>query len=526
MNFRGRASPWSNWTVHLIASAAVASVQPATAQAPAAAPSFAAAPTDAADATREPLRLSLEDALRLSLQRNLDLAIDAANLEVSRARSVGSWGAFDPTYSLRVGLRDAEQEAPSSLTGAEVLEENTQSLQASLGLPLQTGGRFDVSFDTENSKTNSQFSLADTSTTDVVRLAYTQPLWRGAWRGYATSEQRLAQLALQQAEQRRLKLRADIELAVRRAYWDLVGALRQLEVRELAVALAREQVQQNERRLEVGVGTEVDVLQANTTLAQRAELLLLGKSNVKAADDALKALVLSRTSGAPWSAELDEWDTPIEPTTALYDPLEYAIPQVGRVLAEALQARAELVEQRLTIESAELRLSRASSELHPSLEAGLSATAIGFDGDPAEAFDKSIGFDFPALEASLTLSGPLRNRSARGNARAARAEVRAALLTYDKSELQILIEVRAALRELEYQAEAVAAADKSSDLARRQLEAEQARYAQGLSTTFQLLDFQQQLAVTLGSQTAALASYARARSQLDRAIGRSLGGGP
>jgi HAE1 family hydrophobic/amphiphilic exporter-1 len=493
-----------------------ASAPPALQSTPQSTPQSPPQPTPQALA---PLPLSLEEALRRALERNLDLAIDEANLEARRARAGGAWGAFDPTYSLRAALLDRQQEAPSSLTGADVLEENTQTFQGSLGLPLQTGGRFDLSFNTDNQETNSQFSLAEVATTDVVRLAYTQPLLRGAWRGYATSEQRLAELELAQARERRAVLRAEIALSVRRAYWDLVAAREQVAVADLAQRLAGEQVQQNQRRLDVGVGTEVDVLQARTTLAQREEQLLSARTAVANAEDALRVLVLGRAQGEAWQQALASWNVPLEPTTPLYDPATQATPPVGEVLASAFGQRAELAEQRLLIESAEVRLSRAVSELRPALDASLSATSVGFDGDPGEAFDKSIGFEFPALEAALTLSGPLRNRTARGNARAGRAELRAALLGYDKVELAILTEVRSAVRELAHQAEAVAAAERSVDLARRQLEAEQARHAQGLSTTFQLLDFQQQLAAALGSRTSALAGYARAQAQLARARG-------
>lgn len=524
MTDRGRVTKLAGACRFVVLCAAAASRAAAQSQvvaADAAAPAPRVQPPAAASAPQalQPLALSLEEALRRALERNLDLAIDAANLEASHARAGGSWGAFDPTYSLRAALTDREQQAPSSLTGADVLEENTQSFQGSLGLPLQSGGRFDLSFSTDNQETNSQFSLAEVSTTDVVRVAYTQPLLRGAWRGYATSQQRLAELALLQAREHRKVLGADIALSVRRAYWDLVAAREQVAVAELALRLAREQLQQNQRRLDVGVGTEVDVLQAQTTLAQRDEQLLSARTAVATAEDALRALVIGRMQGEAWPQALSAWNAPIDPTTPLYDPAAEPAPEVEQVLASALGTRAELAEQRLLIEAAKVRLSRAVSERRPTLDAGLSATSIGFDGDPSEAFDTSIGFDFPALEASLTLSGPLRNRSARGNERAGRAELRAALLGYDKAELAVLTDVRGAVRELVHQTEAVAAAEKSVALARRQLEAEQARYAQGLSTTFQLLDFQQQLAAALGSRTNALAGYARARAQLARAQG-------
>ena len=53
---------------------------------------------------------------------------------------------------------------------------------------------FSARFDTTNQKTDSSFAAEGTSTTDALVLAYKQPLLRGAWREYATSRQREADL--------------------------------------------------------------------------------------------------------------------------------------------------------------------------------------------------------------------------------------------------------------------------------------------------------------------------------------------
>jgi outer membrane protein TolC len=130
-------------------------------------------------------------------------------------------------------------------------------------------------------------------------------------------------------------------------------------------------------------------------------------------------------------------------------------------------------------------------------------------------------FDFEFLDTSLGVSYavPLRNRTAARAESAARAGLRLARLRYDQEELLVVADVRAAVRDVRFQAEAVAAAEKSVALARRQLAAEQARYKEGLSTTFQVLQFQQQLAETLSSESAARAGYAKALAGLEKAEG-------
>ena len=126
---------------------------------------------------------------------------------------------------------------------------------------------------------------------------------------------------------------------------------------------------------------------------------------------------------------------------------------------------------------------------------------------------------FHAASASLTWSTPLRNRAAENALEAARLGVRSARLVYEQVETGILTEVRAAVRDSLYQAEAVRAAGTSYDLARRQLEAEEARFEQGLATNFQVLEYQQQLAQAKANLVAARVAYAKARTALARAEG-------
>lgn len=483
-------------------------------------------------------RISLPEALARASERNVELELARSTREAAWHRARGSWGAFDPVFALRGAVIDGESEGPSTLSGATVLETDTQTLASSLDVPFTTGGNFQLAFDTDNTKSNSQFAIDDVLTRDTLRLAYTQPLLRGAWTRYATVEQRLARLAAAQEDTRLRSAHEDVLARVARAYWDLVAAREQVTVRELALRLGEEQLDQERRRLEVGVGTEVDLLQAQTNVAQSAEQLLLARTSVRAASDALRALLTRREregeradekrAWADASLGFDEyaasWEREYEPTTALPEVAEQEERDAQRLewsacLASALEHRAELAERRLEIDAALARIDRAVSDRRPLLDLELSVSATGLDGDSEEAFDKAAGFDFPTAQAALAFSTPLRNRTARYALRAARAELRSAHLAYEQRELQIATEVRAAVRDVLYQVQAVSAARTSRAFAERQLAAEQSRFAQGASTTFQVLDFQQQLSAALSTERAAQAAFAKAEVELLRVQG-------
>jgi outer membrane protein TolC len=307
-------------------------------------------------------------------------------------------------------------------------------------------------------------------------------------------------------------VRQSLLFDVHTAYWDLVAAIEQEGVAQATLELGRQQLEQNQRRLAAGVGTEVEVLQAEANVALRVEERLLAEVNERSAQDKLKEILFPGTDKV-------SWDTRVAPVTALPESTPPTVPPWDQALGIALENRAELRQLRIEIEASEVRLSRTKSERMFDLDLQLDSTSRGFDGDSSKAFESATGFEFPANSAALVLSVPIGNRTAKNAERAARARGRIARLQYSQAESQIVGEVRTAVRQIVYSSEAVNATVKSLELARRQLTAEEARYREGLSTNFQVLEFQKQLAEALSAEKKARVAYAKAIAGLARAEG-------
>ena len=473
--------------------------------------------TPQADAERL-LELTLGDVLRIALKNNLTLQIEAISTEVSEYDALGSWGSFDPFFSFTGSYDSSDSQGTGSLSGGSVIENDSLGYDTSLNVPFTTGGTLDLTLSHSNNETNNAFAAFDVSTTDVFTLAVTQPLLKGAWSRYATTNQRLAELDYESQTQRQRQIRQQVLRDTSIAYWDLVNTIEELKVREVSVDLGEQQLQQDEKRLEVGVGTEVDVLQSETNVAQQEELRLLAEFNVRTAEDNLRRLVSPAVEGE-LDEFLDAWDWPIRPLTQLPPDISNMLPDWRRSLNRALANRPELAQRRLAIDVAEIGLLNAHTEWLPTLDFSASVTGVGFDSDPAEAFETAASFEFPRESASLTFSMPILRRSGKNRVRAARANVRSSRLNYESNELDILAEVRAAVRQMSYSGESVAAAVKSRTLAERQLKAEEARQSVGSSTTFQVLQFQEDLATALSTEVAARSAYAKAQVNLDFAEG-------
>lgn len=456
------------------------------------------------------LELSLSDAVRTALANDLSLKVEEVTAEVSEFSFEGSWGKFDPSVRANAAFADVESRNNSPFIPVASISSQTWQFDTGLNLPLLTGGAFDLSLSQSNTDTN--FATIQRSVSETLALSFNQPLLRGAGTKYATSSSREFELRYRRQLERVRQVRQDLIKRVSDAYWDHVTAREQLAVADETLALAREQLEQNQRRLDLGAGTEVEVLQADTNVAQRVEQRLAREVAVRAAADRLKGLMHPGTDAAKWDAEY-------APISQLPELRPEEIPSWGAAFAVALAERPELRQQLFLIDEAEERLLRAGNERRSQLDFVFTTSSRAIEQNEGDALSSAAQWEYPTYQAALNFSTPIGNHTALYAEKSARAGVRSARLGYEQVESSIVEEVRAAVRNTLYSIEAVRAAAASAELGRRQLAAEQARYREGLSTTFQVLQFQQQLAESLYSQTLARANLAKAFVALRRAQG-------
>jgi len=463
------------------------------------------------------LPISLDAALSLAQTNNLGLLLQDISTEVAHFNALGSWGAFDWVLGANARYTDSERDLGTAFGGADLGFEGssnrtTESYGLSLDRALETGGAFGFSWGAEQDD-EPQFITAGKQTNSTLALSYSQPLLRGFGHDRATSDQQESEVIyLQQVEQRRQTLQALLR-DTSNAYWDLVRARRQVEVAESSLALGREQRDRNQRLLDAGVGTEVEVIQAEAEVATRQEVRLLAEVNQRIAGDALKALLFP-------GKDPESWETLLVPTTAVPEDVSVDdLPPWTQVLEVAQRERPELRIQELGIHLAKIRHQRAISDRKVGLDFDVSATSVGFESEFSNAVEEAMQLEFMTYTAGLALNAPLQNRTAAYAERAARSQVRSARINYEQTETQVVSEVRDAVRQLHYQSLAVAAAVQSLRASERQLAAEEARYENDLSTNFQVLEFQQQLVEAMNSELTARVNFAKALHQLEAAQG-------
>src|SRR5207248_11444408 len=129
----------------------------------------------------------------------------------------------------------------------------------------------------------------------------------------------------------------DVITQVEQAYWDLAFALRNLQVQIDAVKQARIQVESNKRMVEKGVLAPIDIVAASTQVTTFEQNVYTAQQAVTRAENTLKTLMLPNRLDAVWSRAL----TPVTPVNleAPRVPLEQA-------LQSALTSRPELAQLR------------------------------------------------------------------------------------------------------------------------------------------------------------------------------------
>ncbi|MFN0204737.1 MAG: TolC family protein [Planctomycetota bacterium] len=462
--------------------------------------------------TEKVFDLSIDDAVRRAVAQNPALAASQFNVSAAAYGIDETLGAFEPVAFFNPRFDDSTRPTASALAGAQRLESITAHLDTGIRQTLPTGGSYSLTFQTDKTRTNNSFSTLNPSTFSTFSLTFTQPLLRGAWTGYGRIPQAKAEAARDQAAADREFLEIDIITQVHNAYWDLVFTIADRDVKRRSLTLAERLLEINRKKVDEGLLAEVEIYQAQADAATRREALLTAENAILAAEDVLKQLLFPFDDRAEWSFQ-------IRPTSAPPPPGSLLIPNWEDALSTAYNLRQDLLRSRLEIKNRELDVEARKRESLPRVDFVGSASDAGLGRDPDQTFRDIGKVTFPSYSIGLAIEVPLGNLTARSRERQAEVLVSVARQNLRTNELQVAREVRDAVRQLTFGVEKMNATRVSRDFAEKQLQAEELRFDQGLSTNFEVLSLQRDLAQALTNEQQAILDYAKAGIALEKAVG-------
>src|SRR6266478_5830174 len=310
----------------------------------------------------------------------------------------------------------------------------------------------------------------------------------------------------------RLQITSTVD-QIENMYWDLVFAYENVRVQKEQLAFAQKTLSDNQKQVEIGTLAPIEVVRAQSTVAANQQTLTVALTNLQL-EQLLMKNALSRTLVDPALA-----DAEVIPTSTMELPEQEAVVPIQDLVNQALSHRPELAEQRINLSNTEISNKAIRSALLPTLDAFAYYSGNGVNTSYQESLSQLVDSTAPDKGVGLTLSIPLRNRTAQATQVRSEFEYRQAQLRIQQLENQIRIEVRNAQFGVQQNRASVASAHAALDLGRQSLDAEQKKYALGASTSTLVL--QNQAAMTQAEVTlvSAQAAYEKAEVELDRAIG-------
>jgi len=481
--------------------------------------------------------ISVGDVVRLMLQSNLDLTLNRFSPLSSQYVIDTLFRPFEPTLEIGAIVARSTTPVASQLTagaGVTSLQQLNHRYSIGYGQTFHTGTRVDINFYMTRRSDNNQFNTFNPSYSGVLTYQVTQPLLRNYGRSINDTQIRVARnnrnISAIDFEMQMI----DLVTGAQNLYWDLVYQREDIKVRKQSLDLAEKTLSDNKRQVQIGTMAPIDVVQAESAVAQRQEQMVTTSYVADQMQDRVKRLMTNLPDPALVLAQLSPIDPAPKPRPDDVMPLEDAIKY-------ALESRPELRSIEMQLQNSEIQLKYNKNQLLPSLNvsAGYTQSGIGgvqtvrselggeqvvsvIRGGLTDAFSQLFGYNYTGYSAGFNLSIPLSNRSVRAEYSRVLTDKQALSAKRNMLVQEIALEVRNANSQVEMNRARITAAERALELANMQLEAEQKKFQLGTSQLRFVLEEQQNVSAAQTTQVQALVNYAKALVDYDKAVGRTL----
>jgi outer membrane protein TolC len=505
--------------------------------------------------------LSMREAIAMALENNKDIEVARQNVKIAEFDLTGAHGVYDPRLSSLSYYERSSTPSSSFLSGGAngTVEQadltNTARLE---GLTPKFGGGYRVDFSAIRLTTNNQFAALNPQFPTALTFNYTQPLLRGLRFDANRRQIEIAKKNLSLTDAQFRQRTIEVITGVQRAYWDLVFALRNLQIQQNAVRDAREQVAHNQRLVNEGVLAPIDVVAADAQVSGFEQSVFSALEDVSRAENNLKSLTAENRMSPFWNVSIIPTDNvDVEPpTVSLQEAMDGAIanrpelqqstvaseinqidlryfreqtkPQVDLIgsygvvgLAGALQSTTNPLSSSSALTTARVNQLSALAGLPP-----LPVTTQTFPDNLIGGYGQSLSNltanRYNNFRVGVQLNLPIRNRTA--EAQLGRSLVEGQRLNTQRAQLEqaIQVDVRNALQLVSTAESRLRSSAAARNASEQQFASEQRRLDAGQSTVFLVLERQTALTTARGNELRAQTDLNKAIADLQRATGNAL----
>lgn len=550
--------------------------------------------------------LSLQDAIALSLENNLDIEIARYNPAIAQANvlraqaggllrglsqavtagptsaaSLSNGGASNlnpnagsnssstssngtiitatgvaiPQYDdiLQVYYGVAHQtniQSNSFASGTSSLVTQSNQYNVSYQKAWETGTTLNINFNNLGVNSNAPNNSLNPITSSSFQAQITQRLLQGFGSGFGTTlNRRNITIAKNSLNIEDLVFKQQViqtVYAVTNLYYDLVSFDQDVKVKRQAVEYNERLYSDNKKQVEIGTLAPIEIVKAESELANTQQQLTVSETRLLQQETIIKSYLSRNGLASPSVIEARIIATDSLPTP----PATEQIQPIQDLMEDALRKRPEVPQNDINIKNSQLSILGDKSQLLPALDLVASATNNGLAGSPygvvgvdpltgaptttfrpvapvlvggyGTVLDQLFSRKFPNYSVGLSLTVPLRNRSAQADLINDTLTLRQAELRRQQQVNSIRVDVQNAVIAVQQARAGYIAAVKARELAEQTLDAERKKYALGSSTVFLVIQYQRDLATAQGQEVTALSTYAHARNQYDLALGDLL----
>ncbi|MGH9142523.1 MAG: efflux RND transporter permease subunit, partial [Vicinamibacterales bacterium] len=464
------------------------------------------------------LRVTVDEAVKMALDHNVDLAADRLDPQISDARVAAANGVFRPAIS--TGINSNNQLLPPSNFLTPVAQENdVVSSNAGLSQKLPWyGTSYNLGWTTTHTNSNSILNSYNPLLQSGLSVAVSQPIIRDLFIDANRQQLAVSRTNRDIADTRLRESLVHTTANVKAAYWNLVSARATVGARRSTLDLAEELVRVNKAKVDVGTSPPLDLVSAQAEVAADQEQLIIAETSVKESEDRLRLLIFDTSNRDNWNVAIDAVDSP---------PIATATIDLEAAVTHALSGRADLMRARKDIENAQTGVKFANNQRLPDVRVNASYQASGLGGTQilrtggfpgtivgpgtitpiGDVLSQLFAHDFPTWNVGVSVSYPIGGSVEQANLARTQLERSQSEQRLKGAEARAIQQVRDAAWKIEMNAKRIETTRSARELAEQRLDAERKRFEVGMSTSFLTIQAQRDLAQARTNELSAVLAY-------------------
>jgi outer membrane protein len=502
-------------------------------------PSTEALPQPAGPTTK----LTLDQAVQSALEQNLNLQVQRIEPRISDYSLAQAHTAWLPSLSTSFSYNNAQAPIDLSYLGttASVNASNFTNVSTGVGQLLPWwGSSFSAQWAGSRSEATAGQSF-NPQTKGQLNFNFSQPILRNMQIDGARQGLLIGKVNREMSD---ITLRAVVVNTVRSvklAYWNLVGARSNLDVAQQSLELSRQTLKDNQTRVEVGTMAPIDIVQAQAEVASNESSVIVLQAQVQQMEDNLRTLIFDPQSPDFWNQHLEPVDAPAISTVQI-DP--------DAAVKSALEKRTDLLQSQKVMEQSQINIRYTKNQTLPALNfnVGYQTNALGglscqrdfttrscAKDDNGNVIPLSVGYGsvlkdtfsatYPSWTVGVSLSYPIGTSNAQLGLARARLQYHESELQLREQQMVVGQQVRDVVRRVNTNLKQIEATRAARELSERKLEAEQKKFAVGLSTAFLVVQAQRDLATARYNEVSAILNYTTSLADYEAVQETSVGSG-